>query len=87
MSAFGTSIAVKLKADPADAKKVVIDTQEASLTKGVINEVTGIFDGGLSTSVGLSHTLGVGLKVAAGMQAQRSLLGAPGLIFSNGLRG
>lgn len=64
MSLFSESRAVTL-AQAADGV-VSITKQEAGLIPGLLAEATGRLNGGMSTSVGLSHTLAAILDVAGG---------------------
>jgi len=77
MQIFGTSVAVKLA---VSAENVVsIASQEKSFVSGLLNEAVGMVDGGLSTSVGLSHTVGEVAKVALGAKFAEPIRNLPGV--------
>jgi len=64
MDIIGTSVGVKLARSADDV--ISIASQEKGFAAGLMNEFTGILDGGLTTSVGLSNTVATVAKVAAG---------------------
>lgn len=85
ISAFSKSRSVTL-AQATDGT-VSVSAQTEGVVAGLTAELTGLFNGGSTTSVGLSSTAAKLATVYGGMAAQRMLLNVPGLPFTNGLRG
>jgi hypothetical protein len=85
MSMFDTSRYYKLAV--SEAGVISVAEQGEGLAQGLLNEVTGILDGGLTGAVGMAHTAADAAKIYAGMFVQRKLVGLPGLPLLNGLNG
>lgn len=80
MSMFGKSVGYKLARSAEDVLSIA--SQEKGMGAGLAKEVAGMFDGGLSGSAGLSHTIAeVGKVVGGAVIEQWRLTDKVGLPF------
>jgi len=78
ISPVSDSYGIKFKSNATTGVPEIDGTPEKGFVPGLMNEVTGLINGGATTSVGASHTVAEGAKMILGARLKDQIAGMPG---------